>query len=368
MLSPRILGSSGRALLDYSSFDKEWSSTQHSVITFVYTNSHELLDASMLYRNFYISGRGIFWLLSLTIKLIKGKFHLFFSSTAVPEHFITFIVSKLLRKPIIILDSHWCWPKTFLAKLLWPIARFNAAHASFLAVPSKRVKKFWEAARIKQKRVIIYHYYYSSIKITEETLNLAGKLERKIAGNRIVILYFGRLIREKGVGYLIKAFSKLSKHNKNVLLLIVGDGPDKINLQNLCRNIGLKNVIFKEAVWDEHLKSAYFLLCDIFVYPSVFYTLPEEWGLAVNEAMSAGKPIIVTNAVGCCYELVKQGKNGFIVPEKNIDALYNALKSLVDDGELRIKMGNASKEIIQKFTYYNAQKILDEIIKNSLTR
>jgi glycosyltransferase involved in cell wall biosynthesis len=44
--------------------------------------------------------------------------------------------------------------------------------------------------------------------------------------------------------------------------------------------------------------------------------MPEIWGIVVNEAMSAGKPVIVTTAVGCSSDLVKHGVNGYIIPEK----------------------------------------------------
>jgi glycosyltransferase involved in cell wall biosynthesis len=359
VLSPRIQVSSARASLLPSSFDQEWISQEHKITTFVYSKQKRVwLDT----RDFYISEESVLWLSSLAFSLIKGKFHLFVTGTAAPEHIITFIISKLLRKPIIIVDTHWFWPKTMLAKLLWPMGKLIAQHATVFSVVGQRSRKFWNLSGISDKRINIYHIYYSTIDVRHKHITRVKQLRKRL-GDKRIILYLGRLIRRKGVEFLIKSFAKLSDRNKNVLLLIVGDGPERNSLEKLCKEFGLNNVVFSGAVYDEEMKATYFFLSDIFVYPSTSIGNFEEWGLTVNEAMSAGKPVIVTNAVGCAYDLVKHGVNGYIIPERDIEALYLALKTLVDNSHLRIKMGKASKKITQDFTYYNAQKSLDEIIK-----
>lgn len=124
----------------------------------------------------------------------------------------------------------------------------------------------------------------------------------------------------------------------------------------------VKNVVFIGAV-SEDVKPGYFLAADIYVYPSITLELPEEWPLGVVEAMSVGKPVIVTTAVGSAPDVVQHGVNGYIIPEKDVDASYNALKSLVLDKDLREKMGLASKKIVENaYTYEHAVKGLAEAI------
>jgi glycosyltransferase involved in cell wall biosynthesis len=359
VLSPRIQASSARASLPPSSFDQEWDSQKHKITTFVYSKQK---TGWRNIRDFYISKEGIVWLSSLPFSLIKGKFHIFAAETAAPEHFIAFIISKLLRKPIIIVDTHWFWPGTMLGKLLWPMGKLIAQHATVFSVIGQRTRKFWSLSGISDKRIKIYHsYYYSTINVRHRHITRVKQLRKRV-GDKIIILYIGRLVRRKGVEFLIKSFARLSDVNKNVFLLIVGNGSDRNSFENLCTDLELKNVDFPGAMYGD-MKATYFSLSDIFVYPPTSNVKPEEWGLAVNEAMSVGKPVIVTSAVGCAYDLVKHGVNGYIIPEGDVEALYLALKMLVDNSQLRIKMGKASKKLIQGFTYYNARKSLNELIK-----
>lgn len=78
----------------------------------------------------------------------------------------------------------------------------------------------------------------------------------------------------------------------------------------------------------------------------------DPWVFVLNEAMMHGKPVIATTAVGGAYDLIKDGINGFIIPEKNVDELSRAIKKILDDPSLQRKMGEASLKIINEgFTY-----------------
>lgn len=311
----------------------------------------------------YIHGDGILWLLRLPFALIKGNFHLFIAATG-PEGIIAFIISKLLRRPILIMDSHWFWAKSLLAHLAWPIRSFLPSHATAFCVVSKRAMKFWKKAGISEEKMKVIHFYVSMVDVKERHITLVKELKEKLGlRNKKIILYFGRLIKRKGIDYLIRAFARISNEIKDVNLVIVGDGPERDNLKELCSDMKLKNVLFTGFI-SEKDKPAYFLLSDILVCPSITTDLPEEWGLVVNEGMSVGTPVIVTKAVGCAYELVKSGVNGYVVPEKDLEALYIAIKNLIDFNSLRTKMGKMSmKTILEEFNYYNLYKGVREVIE-----
>jgi glycosyltransferase involved in cell wall biosynthesis len=196
---------------------------------------------------------------------------------------------------------------------------------------------------------------------------LANKI-RDESKARYVVLYFGRLVKRKGVEYLVKAFSKLSRDYGNVVLFITGDGPEKPILEELCKDLDMNNVVFFGAVTEED-KPAYFLSCDLFVYPSVFLGIAEEWGLAVNEAMSVGKPVIITDVLGSAYELVRPQHNGYVVPERNVDAIHNAMRELLGDPNLRTRMGeNGRRRIEEDFTIEQASESFLALIKIALGR
>lgn len=314
----------------------------------------------------YIRPDGFIWLLLwLPLRLIKGKYYLFRASARDPQGIVTFFISKLLRKPIILSDTFYCWPERLLACFIWPFCRFIVSHATIFVVPSQRCMNFWKSAGISRKKIRLSHVFMSTVEIDDKHVSLAKELKKKL-GVQKTVLFVGRLVKGKGVEYLIKAFAKVSKEIENVGLIIVGGGPERNRLQALCDDIKLGNVLFTGFIDKEELGSYYFL-SDIFVLPSINLKMHEEWGIVVNEAMSVGKPIVVTTAVGCAYELVKEHVNGFIVPEKSIEALYNVIKKLLKDQELRMKMGKESKRIItEAFTYQHAIENTKAILNEAL--
>jgi len=309
---------------------------------------------------------GFLWLFAgLPLKLIRGKYDLFVAAARDPQGIITFFISKLLRKPVILFDTFYDWPERTIAHLVWPVNRFMASRATIFCVTSKRVLNFWSKANIPEKKIMSSKIFVSTIEINAEQVLLANEIKEKLECQKIV-LFVGRITNQKGLEYLIQAFAQLSKETKNIGLLIVGDGPERKRLETLCRDMKLDNVFFVGFVARQHI-APYFLLSDVFVLPSVRTKTHEEWGLVVNEAMSLGKPVVVTSTVGCAYELVKDGLNGFIVPERTADALYNAIKRLVVDDELRMRVGKAAKKTItESFTYQHAIEDSKNIIMAAL--
>jgi len=165
--------------------------------------------------------------------------------------------------------------------------------------------------------------------------------------NKNVLLFVGRLVKYKGVEYLINAFKEIEKEkNKNngVVLLIIGDGPLKRDLENLACND--ENIKFLGKV--ENL-SPYYALCDIFVLPSI--TRQEAFGIVLVEAMSFAKPCITTNIESGMKYVVGYGKAGILVKEKSVEDLKNAIESLIVDENLRKEIGKkARKRVLEKFS------------------
>ena len=91
------------------------------------------------------------------------------------------------------------------------------------------------------------------------------------------------------------------------------------------------------------------------VLPAVSDEHVEVWGLVVNEAMSLGKPVITTYAVGSSFDLIENGVNGFMVKEKDIQELASKINLLLSDNNLRKKMGDSSKSKIEKYFSYKKE-------------
>jgi len=152
----------------------------------------------------------------------------------------------------------------------------------------------------------------------------------------ITILTVAYLEDRKGIDKLILAFR--TTNNADARLIIAGDGEVRQKLEAIA--FGYDNIVFMGYV-DGAEKRNLYEAADIFVLPSLF----ETWGLVVNEAMHYGLPVIITDAMGST-DLIDG--NGIIVPAGDTDALAQALRRLIQEEDLRKKMGKRSREIIRR--------------------
>lgn len=186
-----------------------------------------------------------------------------------------------------------------------------------------------------------------------------------------IIMYLGRILPQKGVKLLIKAFNLLpASVQEKSHLLIVGDGEDLANCIKLAEQLDIKNITFTGSV--EPLKRGnYFEQCDVFVYPVTYYKgRVDVWGLAINEAIQHGKVIIATHAVGSAYELIEDNKNGYRIEPGNVQKLSMALvKSLAP--QISKSAIQKNKELISRFSYKEMAeqyiKIILAVTKKSAT-
>jgi glycosyltransferase involved in cell wall biosynthesis len=161
------------------------------------------------------------------------------------------------------------------------------------------------------------------------------------------ILYAGKLIARKRPLDVIAACSLIRKRSKQPFaLLVVGTGELESEARRQCASAGLDNVVFAGFVNQSQLPQLYGA-CDIFVLPSQ----DEPWGLAVNEAMCAALPIVLSREVGSRPDLVKEGTNGFAMAAGDIEGLSWALQRLIEEKHLREQFGNASLERIREWGY-----------------
>ena len=175
-----------------------------------------------------------------------------------------------------------------------------------------------------------------------------------IEATDFVFVFVGRLVRDKGINEMTAAFSKLQKEIPAIKLLLVGDFENDLDpvsdgtLHELKNNSAIISTGFKDDV------RPYFAIADALVFPSYREGFPN----VVLQAGAMGLPCIVSNINGC-NEIIEEKTNGLIIPVKNKIAVYGAMKLLVQDGELRLKMQhNARPMIVSRFE----QKVVWEAI------
>jgi len=157
-----------------------------------------------------------------------------------------------------------------------------------------------------------------------------------------IILCVAYLIPEKGVFVYLEAARKICAQRKDTCFLLAGSGPAIEKLKRQCQQYKLENH-FKILGWRDDI---YRLMraADIFVLPTYYF---EGLPISVLEAMACSKPVVATQHRGC-EDAVADGKTGFLVPIKNVGALANKIVLLLDDKQLRGKMGRAARELVER--------------------
>ena len=163
------------------------------------------------------------------------------------------------------------------------------------------------------------------------------EIQQNFDSGDCIFFSLGYLSKRKGVHDLIRAFKSIE--NEHAQLIIGGAGEAEDELLELSK--GDKRIHLPGYLSDED-KATYLQLSDVFVLPS--YNDP--WGLVVNEAMMFGLPVITTTDVGA-RELVDD--NGLIIEAGNISMLRKSLIKLLENPDLRNRMGERSRDVIQNY-------------------
>jgi glycosyltransferase involved in cell wall biosynthesis len=236
----------------------------------------------------------------------------------------------------------WLFHANFLGRLATLFARVPAVVSSIRVAEPRRSHLFLD--RITQRRADVMLVNSQSLRdyevahgIEPERLHVipnAVDVERfriahraKLDTRVLIVLFIGRLDRQKGVGVLLEAAAELSKRRRDFRFVIAGDGPERAPLMMEAARLQLANVEFLGFRTDvpELLADA-----DVFVLPSRWEGMPN----VVLEAMAAGCPVVATRVTGT-VDLVADGVNGLLVPPDDAPRLAGGIERLADDGTLR---------------------------------
>lgn len=300
------------------------------------------------------------WRLMLT--LVTKQYDILITNFPTWDSLPEFIISKVRGRKLIFWSEEWHQPKTLTRRIVTPILKFMAKYCNAIVVCGSPQTAHILSYGAKRDKIFVAPN--ASLVDTQAEVQRKQDIEAKVKDKK-VILYLGRLVRYKGADYLMRAFSKIERERKDMVLLIGGDGDFRAELEGLCRELSLRDVRFLGPVAVKD-RAYYFKTCNVFVLPSIWQPdYCEAWGLTLNEAMQFGKPVIATDAVGGAFDLVEDGVNGFMVKNADVDALCEAMEKIISDPDLESSMGLESKRIIeQAFTYEHMVNGFEEAIES----
>jgi len=228
----------------------------------------------------------------------------------------------------------------------------------------KTIQKCDRLITITNQVKTLYSKFFDEEKICTIPLGVDTELfkppQKSFQKKNPEILFAGYLYKLKGAEYLLKATQLIAKKRKNVRLRIVGNGPDKPHLMKLTEALKIKDKTFFEGLVPHTEMPKYYQQCDIFCFP----TLGEPFGKAIIEAMACAKPVIASN-IGGPAEIIKNQKNGLLVPPAQPKILATKILDLLDNEAKMKKMGtNARKTVIEKYSWEKISEMYHSLYRN----
>jgi glycosyltransferase involved in cell wall biosynthesis len=283
-------------------------------------------------------------------------------------HFAYPIV-KARRRKFVLWSEDWYWGGDLLSRLVTPLCKWILRGSDLIIVAGNKQKEFaCQSGALEDRIKIAYNSYIPMASRPIRSEQISGFLYKK---KRFRILYLGRILEYKGLDTLIEAYSPIEeRYPETTELVVVGTGPFELRCRELVKKLGLKNVAFLGRMDPEEVHEVYHR-ADVFVHPCKWRTNErvrgESWGFVINEAMSLGLPVVTTSAVGSAYDLIENGKSGFVIPPGDSASLTQILAALYTDDSLRRAIGEAAKTRIQSlFTPERQAAAFVEAVKTLL--
>ena len=293
-------------------------------------------------------------------KLIKqNSYDLSHSFFTVPCGFISWRFFKKYNIPYIVSLRGADVPGyaerfSFIYKIITPLIKKIWKDAAEVIANSQGLKELALRTNSKQKISVIYNG------IDTEKFKPASVPKNN---NKFIITPgASRLTSRKGLVYLIRAVDKLSKKYQQVELKIMGDGEgERVRLEEIVDKLNLRGrVVFLGRIPREKTFS-YYQEADVFVLPS----LNEGMSNAMLEALATGLPILATDTGGS-KELITEGENGYIIEMKNAQDIADKLEKLINNSELKNKMGEASRRRALEMSWEKVAKEYYQTYENNI--
>lgn len=240
-------------------------------------------------------------------------------------------------------------PKRLLKKWLLCYALFPWI-SRFLYIGTQN-REFYQSLGVPESRMIFAPYCVDNERFSAEydaLLPQKNALRTKLGlpETSRVVLFSGKYIPKKRPMDLLRAFHQVAM--PDTFLVFLGEGMLRPELEAYCRQNNLPNVRLTGFV-NQSAIGQYYAAADLFVMCS---GPGETWGLAVNEAMNFGLPLLLSDLTGCADDLCRHGVNGFVFPTGDISALAARLEQLLRmPAEQLHSFGLASRNIVAEYSY-----------------
>lgn len=266
---------------------------------------------------------------------VLGRLH---CKVIVSERTSTFIYSSRLENFL----------RNFIVKFLYP-------RANLIVSPSRKIAQDIISQAVPGSKVLVIN---NPVDIFEISRHAKEKIDHKwYRKKESIVIAVGRLGNEKGFDYLIKAIALLAGEGIQCKLIILGEGKEKENLLRLVVKLGLNDSVNFEGFQENPYK--YLARSTVFVLSSLYEGFPN----VLLEAMALGIPSVATRCPTGPDEIITDGVDGILVPPADEKSLANAIKRLLQDENLRKKLGEAGRRRAEDFRVEKIVKQYEDAIE-----
>lgn len=219
-------------------------------------------------------------------------------------------------------------------------ARIVNQAAKRVVCVSKGVEDVYLRGGVNSSKTVVV---YDGIDLTSAPRIEKGQLRKTlgIGDEALVIGTVGSLLKVKRVHLLLDAMAALKRKHENLTCLIVGDGPERKELEQRAQKLGISEAVIFTGFQNDPL--SYINLMDLFVMATRSEGLPN----VVLEAMLLSKPVCAFDVIGPS-ELVLDGKTGYLVPSGNVELLAEKISNLLTDSSERKRLGELGRQRVNK--------------------
>ncbi len=211
----------------------------------------------------------------------------------------------------------------------------SASRLDYFVLVSSELQKFYAKELRNSNCMCIY--------IPNSIESLPSK-KAPLENHRLISV--GRLSPEKGYIDLLKVFKRINKDHPDWTLDIVGDGAERKKIEDFINNNELNDKVTLHGFQGKEYIDK--LLNQSSIYLMTSFT--ESFGIVLIEAMSHGVPCIAYDSAEGAREIINSGENGFLIKNRNIDAMVMKIEDLIRNKEERIRIGSQARESVKKFT------------------
>jgi len=224
--------------------------------------------------------------------------------------------------------------------------------ADFFVVYTAAGKQVYGSYGVAEEKIFVIYNSPDTDAIFATKKSISEKIAPPVANQ---VLHVGRLVAWKRVDLLLEAIAALTTTIPDISLVIVGDGPEKENLILQAERLNIsQRVHFKGAIYEAEALGRAFS-------SAALYVLAGMGGLSINEAMAYGLPVICSVCDGTEKDLVRDGYNGFIFEDGQLNSLIDAISKVLTQPKQRELMANNSLQIIQE--EINIHRVVSEYLK-----